>query len=423
MASKQQLEKAIALNQDIKSLQIKASNEFGIVSTANSEIINTISSVCSTLSTTTDRQSLETFLRLPEGQGLEWSKSFLTSKGFDTSKINLEDLLTNAEIAAIETEVNRPLIGRLRWDKWDYIIAFSAAIIGATADFMWGDPTKGLSAYLSDKNTLVGGWFGKIHSMHHAGSPLDYQGYKMGGGNHRLRSIGHDLFGFLEGIWQIKNGTFTGGYFKDGKWIEIISDKNQFSTPYEKFSQMEAIWRYTVHVFCDFFSTKSLPVPGFGYLARMPIREVRIFAEEMYNKGYNLRHMFVQALSILIIETIIRIFIELKYRNIDVQKDSLKLKQREMLMMAHCLVTSFNVGKVVVTKNPLLINFPQISFTCLKIWPFILDHYRRNNRIQIMLRNIDEISEEAQLKYEKSLSITLSSPEFGFFLNEKSIIL
>jgi len=61
---------------------------------------------------------------------------------------------------------------------------FLTATMGVVADTMWGDPTKGLSAYLSNKNTLVGGWFDEIHSMHHSGSPLDYQGFKMGGGNH-----------------------------------------------------------------------------------------------------------------------------------------------------------------------------------------------------------------------------------------------
>jgi hypothetical protein len=245
----------------------------------------------------------------------------------------------------------------------------------------------------------------------------------MGGGNHRLRSIGHDLFGFIQGIWQIKNGTFTGGYFEDGKWTEIVTEYNQYGTPYEKFSQMEAIWRYSVHAFCDFFSSKSLPVPGFGYLARMPIREVRKFADEMYKNNYNLRHMLVQALSIIVVEIVIRAYTHLKYRNIDIPKESLQLKKREMRLMAHCLVTSFNVGKIVVSKNPLLLNLPQLLFTSYQLWPFIIDNYRRNNRIQIMLRNLDEIDDEAEEKYMKSLSGILSTKEFGNFLNQAPITL
>ena len=91
--------------------------------------------------------------------------------------------------------------------------------------------------------------------------------------------------------------------------------------------------------------------------------------------------------------------------------------------MAHCLVTSFNVGKIVVTKNPLLLNFPQLLFVSYQLWPFIIDHYRRNNRIQIMLRNLDEIGDEAEEKYMESLSGVLSTEEFGNFLNQAPITL
>ncbi len=127
--------------------------------------------------------------------------------------------------------------------------------------------------------------------------------------------------------------------------------------------------------------------------------------------------------SIGVVEIVIRIYAHLRYLKIDIPKESLQLKQREMQLMAHCLVTSFNVGKVVVTKNPLLFNFPQLLFTSYKLWPFIIDHYRRNNRIQIMLRNLDEIGDEAEEKYMESLSRVLSTKEFGNFLRQAPITL
>lgn len=425
MSSKEQLDKIININIDLKKVQSNASNQLGIIVTANQEILDSSEIILENVVAHLKDRNIELHCpsALPDGTGLSWSASFLNSKGYDTSKISLEDLLNDKEICAINAEVNRPLIDRLKWDKWDYIVTFGAAVAGSTADFMWGDPSKGLSKYLSDKTTTVGGFFEKIHSMHHTGSPMDYQGFKMGGGDHRLRSIGHDLFGFIQGIWQIKSGTFTGGYFENSKWMKIIADCNQNGIPYDKFSSAEAIWLYTVHVFCDFFSSKSLPVPGFGYLSRLPNREIRKLANDMYAQGYNLRHMFVQALSIAIVEIIIRTYTYLKYHRMEIPQESLRLKQNEMRLLAHGIVTSFNLGKVVITKNPLLLNLPQVLFTCYQFWPLIITHYRRNNRIQIMLRNLNEINDEAELKYMDSISCVLSSEDFGEFLIQKPIIL
>lgn len=425
MVSKRQLEKIKKLSLEIKNKNIEADNKLGIVSVANNQLLSDVEIIDNSIleSLTGKEIDVSCSIELPEGTGLDFSSSYLGSKGYDTSQISLEDILSDDKIQAIRKEVNRPLVERLKWDKWDYIFAFGAAVAGSTADFMWGDPTKGLSKYLSDKNTKVGGWFESIHSLHHSGSPLDYQGFKMGGGNHRIRSIGHDLFGFIQGIWQIKNGTFTGGYFNDGQWIKIVSECNQYGTPYDKLSWIEAIWQYTVHVFCDFFSSKSLPVPGFGYLSRLPSRDIRILADEMYKNGYNLRHMFVQALSIAFVEIIIRAYVHIRYHKTDISKESLKLKQSEIRLLAHSIVTSINIGKVAITKNPVLLNLPQVLFTCYQFWPFIIKHYRRNNRIQILLRNLDEISDESEARYIESLSEGLSSDEFGEFLHGKQIIL
>jgi len=425
MASKKQRQQIENINNELNALHEKADNELGVISSANSELLNSVHKLQTQFENVFRGNpiELEPVQDLSVGNGLVWSNNYLTNKGYDTSKIRLESLLTSSEIIAIEREINRPLVKSLKWDRWDYILTFCAGALGSTADFLWGDPSKGLSTYLSDQNTLVGGWFGKIHSLHHSGSPMDYQGFKMGGSNHRLRSIGHDLFGFLQGIWQIKNGTFTGGYFQEGQWHKIASEYNQYGTPYEKFTMVEAIWRYSVHVFCDFFSTKSLPIPGFGYLARIPIRKVRVLADEAYSKGYNMRHIFVQSLSIIVVELVIRIYAYLRYRELDLPKESFLLKQSEMRLMAHCLVTSFNVGKVVVTKNPLLLNLPQVLFTCYQFWPFIIDRYRRNNRIQIMVRNLEEIGSEAEARFLESISNFQSTKEFGNFLFQKPITL
>jgi hypothetical protein len=124
---------------------------------------------------------------------LGWSKKYLTDCGIDFTKVRLEDLLATDDIAAIELELNRPLIKRLQWDQWDYCFVFVAAIAGMIADALFGDPTQGLSKMVSDKETWIGQLFENIHGRHSADSPMDYQGAHFGGPGHRLRSIGHDL--------------------------------------------------------------------------------------------------------------------------------------------------------------------------------------------------------------------------------------
>jgi hypothetical protein len=424
MVSRKQKERLKAFNIDIEKLTQKTNNEAGIVSLANSELLDKSNIIDNQINISlAESKVLDTssITKLSNGKGLSWSKTFLTEQGYDTNQIDLQLLLSSKEIIEINREINRPLTESLKWDKWDYIFVFIAAVMGSACDFFFGDPNKGLSKYLSNKNTKVGGWFEQIHILHEDNNPMDYQGYKMGGGNHRQRSIGHDLFGFLEGIMQIKNGTFTGGYFEYGKWVKIVADCNQYGKPYAQMSWDEAIWNYTAHVFCDFFSTKSLPVPGFGYLSRMSTREIRIFSDNLYANGYNLRHMFVQALSIACVEIIIRVYSYIKYYKTDLDKESIKSKQRETRLLAHALVSSFNIGKVIITQNPLSINFAQILFTCYQIWPLLIQNYRRNNRMQLLLRNLDEISDESEAKYIDSLSEVLSTQDFGTFFNEAPI--
>jgi len=425
MASSKQTKDIKNINSYLKEVDSSASNTFGIMALANQELLDGAHSILYEI----QNRSLGEKIDFSHNQnlggesGLLWAEAWLTSIGYDISNLRLEDLLSKTEIEAIEIEVNRPLVDRIKWDRWDYIFTFGAAIMGSAADFLWGDPTKGLSKYLSDKDTLVGGWFENIHSLHHSNSPMDFQGVKMGGGDHRLRSIGHDLFGFLRGIWQIKNGNFTGGYFDHGRWHDIVEKSNQFGKPYDQMGWDEAIWYYSVHVFCDFFSSKSLPVPGFGYLAQMPYRDMRKFAHEMYSNGYNLRHMFIQGLSVGIVELIVRTYFYLKYPKYEIPKEQLLLKENEMRLLAHSLVTAFNIGKVIITKNPLNLNLPQILFTMYQFWPFIIDYYRRNDEIQIILRNLNDLECLSKEYFQKIFIIPLSTKEFGVFLSEKPILI
>ncbi len=352
------------------------------------------------------------------------SDQYLTEKGFDLSQINVDDFLASEEINKIHSALNKPLVERLKWDRWDYIFAFAVSFLGVTIDTLVGNPKNGISKMCSDKDSYIGEWFEKIHSKHSSGSPMDYQGFKMGGGGHRLRSIGHDLLGFPYGVWQIMNGTFTGGYFEDGKFIEIISKVNQNGNPYESKEILDALFTYIGHIFCDFFSSASIPVPGFGYLAQMPSRDIRKFAADMYNGGYNLRHFAIQGFSVLFVEIMVRTYAYFRIKSIEgIDKAQYIQKRRELLLLSHAIVAGFNVGKVAITGDILSINIPQILAVGFHFVPFVMFHSRNNNETQKLIRNIGML-EQKQTKLESIISKSMiESNDFKSFLRTDPITL
>lgn len=348
------------------------------------------------------------------------SKQFLETKNLDISKISIDGFFTNNEIVEIEKKLNRPLIKRAKWDNWDYSFVFITAMLGVIIDTLVGNPKKGVSAICSDKNSFIGEWFEKIHSLHSKNSPMDYQGLKMGGGGHRLRSIGHDLLGFPFGIWQIMNGTFTGGYYHNGKYESIILKINQYGNPYESHTFMEALLTYIGHVFCDFFSSYSIPIPGFGILAKLPARDIRIFAADMYNNGYNLRHVFIQGFSVLFIETMIRTYSYFRLKKVQGLKEEPYLqKRRELLLLAHSIVAGFNIGKVAITGNIISLNLPQILAVVFHFLPVMIFHSRNNNQTKKIIRNISELKENQFLLENEIASDMLKSAVFKDFLNSQ----
>lgn len=352
------------------------------------------------------------------------SQQFFKDNNDNIETISIDDFLSFKEINEIESYLNRPLVKRAKWDKWDYTTVFIISLLGVIIDNLVGNPKKGVSAICSDKNSFIGSWFEDIHSLHPVNNPIDYQGYKMGGGGHRLRSIGHDLLGFPFGLWQIMNGTFTGGYYQDGKYFDIISKVNQFGKAYETKSFIESLFSYVGHVFCDFFSTYSLPVPGFGYLAKMPSREIRVFAANMYNSGFNLRHMFVQGFSVLFIEIMIRTYSYFRYKKVQkLTNDQYLHKRRELLLLSHSLVAGFNIGKVTITGDILSLNLPQILAVVYHFIPFVTFYSRNNNKTQKIIRNLNDLNDTQQQLENKLVENMKNDPMFHQILDTDLITL
>jgi hypothetical protein len=306
------------------------------------------------------------------------------------------------EISRLSEEISNIDIKTVPFDKWDFIVVFSVALIEVGADFILGDPQKGLSKTLSDKNTKLGEFFDSIHKkLDHSGQPLDYQGPHFGGGDHRGRTFGHDLFMFPLAIYMLCKGKFIDGYFEDGAFKWIISTFNQFGTEYAGMPLDQAIISYVIHMVADFFSSKSLPVPGMGMLAHFPNRDIRKLVSDMYSNGFNLRHIIIQGIPVLSAEILIRIFVGIKYwKNTEHTKNMIKNKQNKMLLLSHSCATVVNIGKVIITKNPTLINLPMILRVINLAWKVVKDE------IDITHRAIEKINLNTlknKLELEKTL--------------------
>jgi hypothetical protein len=325
------------------------------------------------------------------------SEIFLKSEGFDTDNLTSISLLSPEKLKKLNAYLCRPIYDRIQWDRWDFLFGFGAGIAGGLVDVVAGTPGKFLQAKMADPDHWLGNMMENIHQYHHhtqPSAPIDYMGSNFGGGHHRGLSSGHDLLRPLSAIQQIKEGKFSGYYFEYGKKIFFESPISHRGTPYTPTSWKEAIVLYLVHMFCDFFSKMSLPIPGTSWLRECSNREIRVFAMDMYKQGINLRHLMLQTLAPLTVEIILRVYFTIRYRRTEAPDDAKKLKKSELLLLGHSISTAFNIGKIIIMNNPLLLNVPQVLFTAKQLLGYFLLEQGRNSFIAKYRRNMFEMNEE-----------------------------
>ena len=337
----------------------------------------------------------------------EIARDSLEKRGFILDDFSYEDLVTDSELEEILDELNRPLSKRENWTKSDFIVVFIAASIGSLGDIILSNRDNKFTGTNSDFSK----WLNSFHK-HDGGAPIDYQGKGFGGGYHRGLSRGHDILRFIEAIIMFKKGEFVGIRHEAGQAIKVVSKVNQYGTPYEQLSTIEAIVKYAKHMFADLFSTCSLPFPGSSFLAECDNRQLRKFAADMYQNGFNCKNIMIQGLSTIIIEVIIRVYYSIKavkkiknkvdidddYSNFDKLKEffkpSNKDKLNEMLLVAHALVTAVNIGKVVIKKAPWEINVTEIVSVVKYGVKVIKANNQRNSEFGKIIRNAEEIHSE-----------------------------
>lgn len=339
----------------------------------------------------------------------EKAKISLEARGLDVENMDYHNLVSQDELDEIVADLNRPISKREKWTKGDFVVIFIAASIGSIADIILRNRKNSLTG----ENSSFSKWLNQFHK-HAEGGPIDYQGKGFGGGYHRGLSCGHDILRFIEGIMMFKNGEFIGIRHEYGQAIKVVSKVNQYGTPYEQLSTIEAIVKYAQHMFADLFSTLSLPFPGSSFLAECDNRQLREFAADMYQNGFNCKNIIIQSLSTIIIEVIVRIYFSIQsvrqykaeveisedYSNFEAVKHFFKPENKEklneMLLVAHAIVTSINVGKVVIKTSPLEINVTEIIAVVKYGVKVLKSTISRHSEYAKLIRNADDIHQKWQ---------------------------
>lgn len=321
------------------------------------------------------------------------------------NSINVEEELSsiNSEITSVQAEIDSIPTDSIPFDKYDIITVFGAAMIEILMDFFFSDPANenSFASKCNNSDNPIGKWCNNIHEkIDHKGNPLDFQGrfdqqgspigygikhdgpsISFGGGNHRGLTNGHDLIRFFDAIKQYHDGVFRDSGFIDGVKVIVESSVNQYGNPYEKLTWLKAVWEYICHMFADFFSSKGLPVPGSSLLSHTDDRQLRKFAAEMYSDGFNLRTELLKGITVLMPELIVRMVTYLRYKETEYSKEAKKKKLHLMLLLTHGISSLVNVGKVIITKNPISINIPMLLRTATLAWQCIKDQSSYNQRV------------------------------------------
>jgi len=348
------------------------------------------------------------------------SRRFLSNEGIDPNEIFHFNIISQKELFEIIDFLDRPLYERIKWDKYDFLVCFGSGILGGFVDLLMCTPGKFLEGALANKGTWIGKYVESIHKLHPPNAPIDFQGSahveiapgefaegSFGGGFHRGRTSGHDLLRFFSCVRQMTTGKFEGVFFRDGMKIPFESGFNQFGTPYIPMQMSSAFLECFTHNFCDFFSSHSLPIPGTSILFENSGRELRkILMNELYHKGINLRHLTLQTIPPFVVTAGVILYFMIRYGKIDAPEDAKSQKLFELLALSHSITCAFNIGKVIVMKDPYQLNVIQVIATCLSLAKVILMETRRNSFIQKIKRNnLDLANDLTELQKRVDFSI------------------
>jgi hypothetical protein len=304
-----------------------------------------------------------------------------------------EVFLTEDDLQLLANE-KKSYDAQFAWDKWDYLFVGASAMLAALTDVLLvGTPqTSPLTAWIKGFNTTAKAgqtdWFSQWARDLEKTCKVPYDAQAMAGmsgSSHRFQSLGHDpVLGFVFGILDIMRGTVTG--FSYDKITNVHSFVTHPVSSDVSIHLIEAILKQIGHLISDVATPMGLPAPFMSLMQGINIgsfgekgRTVGEVARWMYLGGYDLRHFIASGITPAVVEIVLRAYIMIRHysEHGEVKFDlASHPKYRSMLLMAHGIATAANAGKVVLTQNPLAVNYAEYMafirylIPSLKYWLF-----------------------------------------------------
>lgn len=302
----------------------------------------------------------------------------------------LDQLVSPEELDKLRAYLDRDAFERLRWTKGDYIVCGACVLVGLALEILnlaWQHKSP------IDPQGTLNQWFNQnIHDKFlHPDSPIDYQGPGFGGPFHRARSQGHDLARFFEAINQTMNGEFKGTRWSYGTPYEVISKVNQFGKPYPELPWTAAFVNVLVHLFADFFSTHSLPLPLTSVVYDNVGREFRKFVHDLYQGGFHLRHVAVGGIEVLLSYTAVEVWLWMQHGSEGRKTDPVSLKRYEMRAAVTGFLSGANIGGCLLFQNPFLLNVPVLVSAIDSSIRVLNLRRKQQSWIYKEIRNLDEL--------------------------------
>ena len=320
-----------------------------------------------------------------------------------TSLFTEEELISNKEYVH---KLNSDFNAIHNLDKTDIMICALAGIISATIDILLVGtpiPSKGdvpgctLSNYIRKQfeSKFPPEEMEKLGQKKFVKTPYDAQDNRntiidvegLSSYYHRMASLGHDpILGWIIGVIDIMKGQMT-TIDKNGKIviqvIENYADRKETNL-------FKAFAKQFLHLKSDLTTSRGLPAPFMGLFNLLQFgnigdeeKTVAEIVQEMYGSGYDFVQFCSSSIPVMLTEVVVRISWAIRrIKNGYSIKDSIPVslnrekhpKLASMLFLAHSAASAINAGKVVFTKSPMAINYPQwlafsrYAFKQLKWW-------------------------------------------------------
>lgn len=326
-------------------------------------------------------------------------------------------------------------------DKGDVAIAVSAALLGALIEVCMIEIPHGThegtkAGILPDKvrkgfekilpedkmNRLANSSICKVpfDAQHNIYTTVDVDG--LSPQYHRLLSLGHDpILGLYFGTKDILNGTMT-TIDKSGHIVTQIMEGCTDRTEANIFS---AIAKLILHYKSDINTSMGLPAPFMALFNLLQVgnigdkdQTIAELVQGMYYEGYDFIHFCSMSIPLMIVEVIIRLGYFLKRKSEGYStRESIPYstnrnkhpKLATMLFIGHTGVTAANAVKVVFSKNPLAINYPEwIAFLRYLIpqlkWCLFSKRNTMDKYIKEMIeKELNGISQQADIPTQESI--------------------